>query len=321
MIFNIFDEVEQLVRGMLAFGPVPSRRLGRSLGVNNIPPKICTYSCIYCQLGRTKKMQVNRQEFYTIEEILQSVKKKVSMVKDIDYLAFVPDGEPTLDINLGREIEALRCLGIKIAVITNASLIWDKKVRNELNKADWVSLKVDAISESTWHKINRPHKVLSLKKILQGIKKFRQEFEGELATETMLIKNVNDSKEELEKIAEFLSSIKPEKSYISVPIRPPAEEWAKLPDEATINKAYQIFSENGIHVEYLIGYEGTAFAFTGNLEEDLLSITSVHPMRKDAVEKFLERANADWSVVEKLIKENKLIEVEYKRNRFYMRKL
>ncbi len=321
MIFNIFDEVEQLVRGMLAFGPVPSRRLGRSLGVNNIPPKICTYSCIYCQLGRTKKMQVNRQEFYTIEEILQSVKKKVSMVKDIDYLAFVPDGEPTLDINLGRAIEALRCLGIKIAVITNASLIWDKKVRNELNKADWVSLKVDAISESTWHKINRPHKVLSLKKILQGIKKFRQEFEGELATETMLIKNVNDSKEELEKIAEFLSSIKPEKIYISVPIRPPAEEWAKLPDEATINKAYQIFSEKGIHVEYLIGYEGTAFAFTGNLEEDLLSITSVHPMRKDAVEKFLEKANADWSVVEKLIKENKLIEVEYKGNRFYMRKL
>ena len=115
---------------MIAYGPVPSRRLGQSLGINNIPPKICTYSCIYCQIGRTLNMHVNQQAFYEPKDILKDVKNKVKEAKSkkepIDYLAFVPDGEPTLDINLGEEIEMLNSLGIKIAVITNASLLWKR---------------------------------------------------------------------------------------------------------------------------------------------------------------------------------------------------
>ncbi|RLG56620.1 MAG: radical SAM protein, partial [Candidatus Hydrothermarchaeota archaeon] len=289
---------------MLTFGPVPSRRLGNSLGINNIPPKICSYSCIYCQLGRTKKIQVHRQEFYSIDEIVRSVEERLERVKNVDYLAFVPDGEPTLDMNLGKEIDALKQFGIRIAVITNSSLIWDEKVREELSKAEWVSLKVDAVSKEIWKKINRPHKALNLEKILNGIKEFSKEF----VTETMLINGVNDNKEELKKIADFLSAIEPKKSYISIPIRPPAEKWVRRASEQAINLAYHIFSERGISVEFLLGYEGNEFAFTGNVEKDLLSITSVHPMRKDAVEEFLRKAEADWSVIERLIKENKLIE-------------
>jgi len=302
---------------MLTFGPVPSRRLGNSLGINNIPPKICSYSCIYCQLGRTKKIQVHRQEFYSIDEIIRSVEERLERVKNVDYLAFVPDGEPTLDMNLGKEIDALKQYGIRIAVITNSSLIWDEKVREELSKAEWVSLKVDAVSKEIWKKINRPHKALNLEKILNGIKEFSKEF----VTETMLINGVNDNKEELKKIADFLSAIEPKKSYISIPIRPPAEKWVRRASEQAINLAYQIFSERGISVEFLLSYEGNEFAFTGNVEKDLLSITSVHPMRKDAVEEFLRKAEADWSVIERLIKENKLIEIEYGGNKFYMRRL
>jgi wyosine [tRNA(Phe)-imidazoG37] synthetase (radical SAM superfamily) len=134
---------------MIAFGPVPSRRLGRSLGINNILPKICTYSCVYCQLGRTLKMQVQRQAFYEPGEIWSAVSDKVEKVREtgeaIDYMAFVPDGEPTLDINLGREIELLKRLSLPVAVITNASLIWRQDVRTDLMAADWVSLKVDAV--------------------------------------------------------------------------------------------------------------------------------------------------------------------------------
>ena len=111
----------------IAFGPVPSRRLGQSLGINNIPPKICTYSCIYCQLGRSLKMQIEREEFYHPEEIFKEVENKIREAmgrgEPIDYLTFVPDGEPTLDRNLGKEIEFLKQVGIKIAVITNSSLI------------------------------------------------------------------------------------------------------------------------------------------------------------------------------------------------------
>ncbi len=154
---------------MIAFGPVPSRRLGRSLGINNIPPKVCSYSCAYCQVGKTMQMEVERRPFYPPGEILDEVRAKVKKSEElgqaIDYLTFVPDGEPTLDSNLGREIEMLKSLGTKIAVISNASLIWMEGVREELSKADWVSLKVDAIEETAWRKINHPHRSLKLESI------------------------------------------------------------------------------------------------------------------------------------------------------------
>ena len=131
----------------LAFGPVPSRRLGRSLGVNNIPPKTCSYSCVYCQLGPTDGRNTGRIALYPVEDIVNAVRTSVRNVRaaggKIDYITFVPDGEPTLDINLGIEIGNLRDLGIKIAVITNASLLWRKDVRDDLSRADWVSVKVD----------------------------------------------------------------------------------------------------------------------------------------------------------------------------------
>lgn len=310
---------------MIAFGPVPSRRLGRSLGINNIPPKICTYSCVYCQLGRTIKMQVDRSKFYEPEEIVSSVQNKVERAQEggetIDYLTFVPDGEPTLDMNLGQEIALLRPLGIPIAVISNASLIWREDVRQELMKANWVSLKMDAVQEETWHKVNRPHGALQLDAILAGALDFASNFEGQLMTETMLIEDVNDNDDDLRKVAAFVAQLKPAMAYLAIPTRPPAEEWAQPPTEGAINRAYQILSESVAHVEYLIGYEGNAFAFTGNVEEDLLSITAVHPMREDAVDEFLDRAEADWAVVRQLVEQEQLVEVQHSGHRFYLRKL
>ncbi|RLF93643.1 radical SAM protein [Thermococci archaeon] len=310
---------------MIAFGPVPSRRLGHSLGINNIPPKFCTYSCVYCQIGRTINMENERREFYKIEKIIEDVEKKVKEARKrgekIDHLTFVPDGEPALDINIGKEIGFLKNLGIKIAVITNGSLIWKRDVQNDLCKADWVSLKVDAVSKEIWQRIDRPHKSLDLEEILEGIAEFSKIFKGELTTETMLIKGINDKYEEIKKIASFLEKLKPYKSYISIPTRPPAEKWAVPANEHNINMAFQVFNERDIDAEYLIGYEGNAFAFTGNIEEDLLSITSVHPMREEGVKELLKKADADWGVVEKLIRESKLMEVEYQGKKYYMRKI
>lgn len=309
----------------IVFGPVPSRRLGKSLGINNIPPKICSYSCVYCQLGRTLDIRSERMEFYNPQDIYREVSDQTARAgarrEAIDYLAFVPDGEPTMDINLGRSIEMLKPLGIKIAVISNASFIWDKDVREALHKADMVSLKVDAVSESMWHKINRPHKNLKLNKILQGISEFSDNFKGKLITETMLLKGTDYSVRDIENIADYIAGLMPEKSYLSVPIRPPAEKWALPAPEEMINRAYQIFNNKPIRTEYLIGYEGNAFAFTGNTEQDLLSITSVHPMRRDAVCEFLQKAGRGWEVIEKLIAEDKLKEAEYGKNKFYIRKI
>ena len=310
---------------MIAFGPVPSRRLGQSLGINNIPPKICTYSCVYCQVGRTPKRAALPRPFYEpvrlVSEVWHKVEKARGAGERIDYLSFVPNGEPTLDANLGKEIEALRPLGIKLAVITNASLLWREDVRDSLLAADWVSVKVDSVHSDTWRRVNRPHRSLELGKVLDGIATFAVGFPGELTTETMLVEGVNDSERDADLVVDFLSRLQPRKAYISIPTRPPAEDWAHAPVEDVINRFYQDVSSRLERVEYLIGYEGNAFAFTGDVEEDLLSITAVHPMREEAMRAFLTRAGADWSVVEAQVSEGKLAVTDYRGNSYFMRAL
>jgi len=310
---------------MIAFGPVPSRRLGRSLGINNIPPKICTYACVYCQLGRTLKMQVERQAFYEPEEVLSVVRDKVTSALDqdeaIDYLSFVPDGEPTLDLNLGVEISALRELGIRIAVISNASLIWREDVRAELMEADWVSLKVDAVRIPTWRQVDRPHGSLTLNAILDGIRTFAGDFKGDFVTETMLVDGVNDNEDDLVELAEFLGEIQPAIAYLSIPTRPPAEDWVRAADEGAINLAYQLVGKRVDQVELLLGYEGNAFSSTGDAEEDILSITAVHPMREDALRHLLKEAGSSWDLVAELIQQGKLVELQHLGKSFYLRRI
>jgi wyosine [tRNA(Phe)-imidazoG37] synthetase (radical SAM superfamily) len=260
-----------------------------------------------------------------MEDIIKEAKEKIEELNNsgekIDYLTFVSDGEPTLDINIGKEISVLKPLGFKIAVITNASLIWQEDVRRDLLDADWVSLKIDAVTDEVWHRINRPYRTLNHKKILNGMIRFSERYKGFLATETMLIRGINDNDQELEKIAEVLTRLKPDKAYISIPTRPPAEKDVLPPEEPKINIAYQIFNQMGINPEYLIGYEGNEFSSTGNIEEDLLNITAVHPMKKQAVEELLQRCNCNWDVINKLISEQKIIRSEYRGEIFYMRRL
>ena len=307
------------------FGPVPSRRLGRSLGINNIPPKICSYSCVYCQLGRSLSMVNHRGEYYDPEElgkeVLDSVQSLVQNNEIIDYLTIVPDGEPTLDQNLGRLIDLLKTSELKVAVITNSTLIDDPGVRQDLSKADLVSIKVDAVDQKTWKRIDRPYGRIDLENILSGIKTFAGEFSGELLTETMLVKDVNDDQENCRKTAAYLVSINPDSSYLSIPTRPPAENWVSPPTAEKLNTAFQIFLQTGLNVEYLIGYEGNEFAFTGNIKQDILSITSVHPMREDAIMDFLLRAGGDMDIVEKMLLDGSLVVSEYQNKRFYLRKL
>ena len=270
-------------------------------------------------------MQIVREAFYHPDAIFKTVEKKVTNAREreepIDYLTFVPDGEPTLDLNLGHAIEQLKQLGIKIAVITNSSLLWQEDVREILCQADWVSVKLDAVNQENWRRVDRPYGTLRLEKILRGIVDFAQAFNGTLTTETMLIQGVNDTPTELKSIADVLAELHPDTSYLSIPTRPPAEQGVTAAPEDTINRAYHLFDDQVGKVEYLIGYEGNAFAWTGNVAEDLLSITSVHPMREDAVQAFLAKAHTNWEIVTTLLDEDELTEVNYNHNKFYMRKL
>jgi wyosine [tRNA(Phe)-imidazoG37] synthetase (radical SAM superfamily) len=310
---------------MRAFGPVPSRRLGRSLGINNIPPKACSYACVYCQVGRTTAMQVERRRFYDPDEIVGDVRGKVRQAaavgEAVDYLCFVPDGEPTLDVHLGYEIEQLKPLGIPIAVISNGSLLGREDVRADLMRADWVSVKVDAVRERAWRAVDRPRGSLRLSEILEGARQFARAYRGELVTETMLVEGVNDGAQDVRALADYLARLSPSTAYLSVPTRPPAETWVRPPGEADLNRAYQLVSEKVARVETLTGYEGNAFAFTGDVQQDLLSITAVHPMREDAVQAFLARAGADWEAVAALLAQGQLVETAYGDHRFYLRAL
>ncbi len=257
--------------------------------------------------------------------MFKEVKEKITRLKEIgekiDFITFVPDGEPTLDINLGEEIKMLKSFDIPIAVITNSSLLFLESVRQDLYEADLVSLKVDAARELTFKKINRPNRFLNLDSILDGTVSFSKFFKGELITETMLVKGINDSGEELKDIASFIAKINPSKSYISIPVRPPAESWVLFPEEEVLNMAYQIFREKIKNVNMLITSEEGEFTITDGLQEDLLSIISVHPIREEEIYKLLSEQGSDFSLLSNLVKEGKIKKVEYNNGIFYIRKL
>jgi wyosine [tRNA(Phe)-imidazoG37] synthetase (radical SAM superfamily) len=305
------------------FGPVPSRRLGRSLGINHLPSHVCSYSCAYCQIGPTLVRASEPEPRYAPELILEQVRDRLATLRRrgerVDYVTFVPEGEPCLDRNLGASIDAVRTLGVPVAVITNGSLLWRPEVRERLLKADCVSIKVDAASPDVWRRINRPHRDLSLEAILEGVRAFAAGFRGRLLTETMLVRGVNDDADELARLATFLGSLHPAVAYVSVPTRPPASAWALPPDESGVNRAVQILGTGVGRVEYLIGYEGTAFTGSGDAERDLLAITAVHPMREDAVQELLTRDGADRGTVERLVADGRLVRTGYGGTWFYLR--
>ncbi len=311
------------MKNNIPFGPIPSRRLGRSLGINNIPPKICTYSCIYCQVGKTYELTKDRKEFYQVEEIKEQVFKKISELKKqkerVDFLSFVPDGEPTLDINLGKEIELLKDTGIPVAVITNGSLINLPDVKKDLLKADWVSFKIDAVDEKIWKRVNRPHPGLSLKEILKGIVDFSNKYKGSLNTETMLIEGINTDKKHIKKIADFIATLKIDKAYISIPTRPTASKTASIPSEETINTAYGLFREKKLNVELLTGYSPIEFPAATNVWEEILDITSVHPLREEDVRNILDKGGESWEIIEKLLEEGEIKMVKFGKNKFFLR--
>ena len=311
----------------IVFGPVPSRRLGRSLGINNIPPpKRCSYSCIYCQLGGTKILTVERRRFYDTRVLRKALSEKLPEVNedDLDYITFVPDGEPTLDESLNEHVKAIRELSDKpIAILTNSTLISIKNVRRDLMGFDLVSIKLDAVSEEIWRKINRPHPSLNLREILDGVKIFRREFSGKLISETMLIDGVNSERSEIKRIADELSKIDPDKAYIAIPTRPPAENWVKPVDEEKLVESYEIFSESlgRDRVELLIGYEGAGFKIGTDPIRDLLSIATIHPIRLDYAHQILSKSIHDPDeLIERLVNSGEMKLVKYRGRTFLVRR-
>lgn len=227
------------------FGPVPSRRLGFSLGIDIIPIKSCTYNCTYCQLFQTSNHINTRQSFMDKDAILSEIRHVIENTADIDYLTFSGSGEPTLNKDLAWLIEHIKAFtDIPIAVITNSSLLWDADVRNALSKADLVVPSLDSVTEDIWKKLNRPAKGLLLKKVLDGLTVFCSEHKGSIWLEVMIVEGTNDSDDEITKIADFANSLAVDKVQLNTVVRPPNETFAKPLTQERLEEIATYFHAN-----------------------------------------------------------------------------
>ncbi len=274
----------------LVFGPVPSRRLGQSLGIDPVPLKTCNWNCVYCQLGRSTPLVNERKNYYVPEAILAQVQAALAAHRpgDIDWITFVGSGEPTLHASLGLLIRQVKTLtDLPVAVITNGSLLYLPEVRRELSAADAVLPTLDAGNAQLYRKINRPWPELTFERLLDGLIAFRQMYHGKLWIEVMLVKDLNDTEDSLRGIAAALQRIEPDQVHINLPIRPPAEPWVLPPDETGLMRAMAIL---GDIAQVVHPAEGT-FDLSGynSVVDAIVSIITRHPMREDELVRALER--------------------------------
>ena len=214
-------------RYIYVYGPVPSRRLGFSLGVDLVPYKVCTYDCIYCQLGKTTRKTIQRKEYIERREILLQIKKAISTQQKIDYITFSGSGEPTLNTTIGYLIREIKKItSIPVAVLTNGSLLYREGVRKELFDADLVVPSLDAACESTFKIINRPHSSISFDRVVKGILNFRNEFKGRIWGEIMLVKGINNNSKEIERFKSIIAENTFDKIQLNTVVRPPSDKSA-----------------------------------------------------------------------------------------------
>jgi wyosine [tRNA(Phe)-imidazoG37] synthetase (radical SAM superfamily) len=274
------------------FGPVPSRRLGQSLGIDTIPLKTCNWNCVYCQLGRTVPLTNRRREYFPRDEILAEVQQELAAHKpsEIDWVTFVGSGEPALHIGLGWLIRKVKGLtNLPIAVITNGAIFYLPEVRAELAAADAVLPSLDAGNRKLYRKVNRHHPDATYKRLVDGLVEFRKEYPGRLWVEVMLVRGLNDTEDALCEIAEVLKRVQPDAVHINLPTRPPAETWVQPPDEEGLIRAISIL---GNIAEVVHPAEGS-FDLRGyeNVVDAVIGIITRHPMRQDELERALTR----WS--------------------------
>ena len=226
------------------FGPVPSWRLGQSLGVDPIPLKTCNWNCVYCQLGRTRPLVNRREDYVPPEEVVLEVQDALAAhhADEIDWVTFVGSGEPLLHAHLGwmvREIKATT--DTPVAVITNGSLLYLPEAREELSVADAVLPSLDAGTAELYRRVNRPHPEISFERHVDGLVAFRREYVGRLWMEVMLVRDFNDTEERLSEIAALLHRVQPDEIHLNAPARSPVEPWVEPPDREAVARAVSIF--------------------------------------------------------------------------------
>lgn len=296
------------------YGPVPSRRLGLSLGVDLVPKKICTYDCIYCQIGRPTLQTVERKEYVSARTILHDVEQSLQAWGDkINYIAISGSGEPCLNSAIGKVIQGIKKLtAIPVAVITNSSLLHLEEVRQALRAADVVMPSLDAATPSVFQTINRPLPLtkgsppaLEIEQIIQGLAAFRREYKGQIWLEILLCRGVNDAGEEIERMREAIQIIRPDKVQLNTVVRPGVEDYAAaLPPD----RMEEIKKALGAGTEIIAEFEGDRHWMPAeHVEEQVIRIIQRRPETPDDLAKALGlNALEIAKILDKLAKEGKV---------------
>ncbi|MDD5451901.1 MAG: radical SAM protein [Desulfovibrionales bacterium] len=260
------------------YGPVASRRLGRSLGIDLVPFKTCTYDCVYCQLGRTTNKTLERKEYVPVKDVLVELGQKLAVGDVPDYISLAGSGEPTLNSGIGDLIRKIKGLtDIPVAVLTNGSLLWMSEVQDALMTADLVLPSLDAGDESLFRYVNRPHESISFEQMVDGVVSFSKRFPGELWLEVLLLGGVTGIPAEVEKIAAIIRQIRPARVQLNTVVRPPSEEFAfplssdqLLTLKGLFPDQVDIISENERDLSQ-------ATALSGSRNEDVLALLGRRP--------------------------------------------
>jgi len=298
------------------YGPVPSRRLGFSLGIDIVPYKTCSLDCIYCQLGRTTQKSVERKIYTQKDNVCEEVREALRKTERIDYITFSGSGEPTLNLEIGAVIrEVKKTAVLPVAVLTNGTLLFREDVQKDLLEADVVCPSLDAVSDDMFQKINRPPNVLRLDSIIQGLKKFRNMYKGKIWLEVMLIKNFNDSTEELARIKNAISGIQPDRVYLNTVVRPPSELYAKPLNRYEMMAVKKFFDQN---YEIIAEFHGQKVGEAQNVEDAIIEMTKRRPLTIIDIANVLGVAETNARTWINILKySGKLQERQYKGERYY----
>ncbi len=270
------------------FGPVPSRRLGQSLGIDTIPLKTCNWNCVYCQLGRSVPLRHERKAYFSAEAILREIEQcfQNPQMPAVDWVTFVGSGEPTLHSEIGWLLRQVKSLTEKpVAVITNGSLLYLPEVRQELQVADAVLPSLDAGNPSLYRKINRPYPRYTFERLIEGLIAFRKEYSGKYWVEVMLVSGLNDTEPALREIALLLEQIKPDEVHLNLPTRPAVEKWVQPPEEETLLLAMSILGD----IAHVVHPAQSRWSLdsTQDLGKAILDIITRHPLREDELRNAL----------------------------------
>jgi wyosine [tRNA(Phe)-imidazoG37] synthetase (radical SAM superfamily) len=299
------------------FGPVPSRRLGVSLGIDLVPYKTCTLNCVYCECGKTTNLTIERMEYVPTDEILSELNECLKNSPDPDYVTFSGSGEPTLHNGIGQIIDFLKqnYPQYKVAVLTNGTLFHDKKLRDEVKNADLIIPSLDAGSCEIFKKINRPHEKLDLNEVIEGLAALRKEFPGEIWLEIFIVPGLNDTDPELQKIKNIIQKINPDKIQLNALDRPGTEEWVMPAEKKKLEEIASL-----LDAEIIAEFKSRKKikSFSRDIEENIISTLRRRPCTaKDLSEILGIHLNEINKYLQALIETGKINSKEGERGTFF----